>query len=120
MVMKIYHFFVTLGIYGGYAALLLFLLSIFKSARSFCGVGVIFITYIWGVGIWLSAAISLFLLWHWLGFIIGCMLFGVGVVPLAAIAMLINGYFADLGYLVLSVAVLFGVRLLASMLARAA
>jgi hypothetical protein len=93
---SVYHFFVAAGVYASYAVIVLFIIAaVIKSSRPLCGLLIHIATYIWGIGIWLSCAISLYLLWHWTGLIVGVLLFGIGVVPLALVAMLLNGYFAE-------------------------
>ena len=111
---SILRFFMAASVFGGFAALVLFPLGlIVRPIRAWCGVGVHLITGVWGVAIWLTAAIGLFLLWHWIGVFIGLVLLGIGVIPLAGIAFLVSGHFAALGYLVLSLVVVSVVNFLA-------
>jgi len=69
-------------------ALIVFVLlpmCFFKRSRGFAGLGMIVASYIFGVTTWFLGAAITFGAYGWFGLIIGLLLFGIGVVPLAII-----------------------------------
>jgi hypothetical protein len=87
-------------------------LSIARRTRSFAGQGIIFASWVWGIALWMSATAILLNLWGFWGFVIGVVLLGVGSVPVAAFASLINREWAYLGGLAIGVLVVYGMRIL--------
>ncbi len=61
-------------------------MCLFKRSRPFAGFGFIAASYLFGITTWLLGAVITFGSFGWIGLIIGLLLFGIGVVPLALIA----------------------------------
>jgi hypothetical protein len=74
------------------------------------GIYLVGLSYAFGFVTWLNCALLVFTLWHLLGLVIGILLAGVGVIPLAFIALLFHGEWKMIGYLVISLAIIFGAR----------
>jgi len=96
----------------GAAALVLFLLpsSLFRSNRRWCGRWVIYVSYSWGVALWMWATLVLYQLWGILGLFLGLILLGIGSVPMACIAALLSGEVEVFGLLILATLVVFATR----------
>lgn len=60
-------------------------LAFWQRTRSFSGTGLVIASYVFGVTTWLLGAGLTFGLFGWFGLIIGLLIAGVGVVPLAII-----------------------------------
>ena len=86
------------------------MLAFFTRTRKIAGIAIITSTYLWALELWLVSAATVFALWGWIGFLIGVALFGFGVVPLAAIALALNGRWNDLGALAVFVVIIAGLR----------
>ena len=61
-------------------------LAIWHKTRNAAGVGLLVTAYIFGVVTWLFCAAVTFGLFGWIGLIIGLLVLGVGVIPIAIIA----------------------------------
>lgn len=86
-------------------------LAIWRKTRGVAGVGLLAMSYIFGLTTWLLSAAVTFGSFRWFGLIIGFLVLGVGVVPLAiisAIFKLDNGGLAMV--LFVMVLVTFGAR----------
>src|SRR6266542_2541575 len=111
----LYPYFLTASLYGAVATLILFAISaLFRASRGWTGRLIIQITYIWGLTIWLSAAKDLYHIWGARGLTGGLVLFLLGVIPVAGLAMVMTAHWLELGSLVLAVIVFSGVRAFAS------
>lgn len=78
----------TLPLYSIALAVAIFVLiplAIWRKTRGAAGVGLMVTSYIFGLTTWLLGAAVTFGSFGWLGLIIGLLVFGVGVVPLAII-----------------------------------
>ena len=84
--------------------------AFFKRSRNICGKGVVLVSYLWGLSLWMSALLLLYELWGLVGAFFGVILLPFGAVPLACIALLFHGEFALIGLIVLSVILIFAVR----------
>ena len=85
-------------------------LTIFKRIRGYAGIGLFISSYIFGFTLWLFGLLLAYFLWGFLAVFIGLALVGVGVVPVAMLATLLNGEWGLLGQLVLFTVITFGVR----------
>lgn len=65
-------------------------LAVFRKTRSFAGKGVVFFSFVIGVTTWLLGTAITFIAWGWPAVIIGILLGGVGVVPIAILASFIK------------------------------
>ena len=89
----------------GTTLLLLMLLpsAIFKGSRNFCGAGIVIVTYIWGLSLWLWIILVLYEVWGLLG------LFVAAIFPFA---ILLSGQGGFIGSVLLSLVVIGAVRAL--------
>ncbi len=78
-------------------------LSIFRPCRGFSCLASMIVSYVFGVTLWLWALLLTIALWGWVAVIVGLLLFGVGIVPIAFFAALFNGMWS----VVLQIVVLF-------------
>ena len=110
--LKAYTF--TLPLYSIALAVAIFVLiplALWRKTRGAASVGLMVTSYIFGLTTWLLGATITFASFGWLGLIIGLLVFGVGVVPLAiigAIFKLDNGGMAMV--LFVMAAVTYGAR----------
>ena len=101
-------------------ALLLFLLdviiflpiSLFKKARKVSGLTITYSSYLFGLQLWLSGLMITFGTWGIWAVIIGVLMLGVGVIPIALIATLSHGLWRPFMELLLSIVLVFGCRAL--------
>lgn len=90
---SLYRFCIAVGAYTAPLALLCILLGLsFRKTSSVFGHILMVTSYIWAAGLWLGSAINVYTVWGFTGFVIGVLMFGVGVIPLAIIAQLTHGY----------------------------
>ena len=83
-----------------------------RRTREAAGVGMVIASWVLGVGLWLWSALVVFAFWGVVGLVVGLLIAGVGVLPLAAIASLLHGSWPILIQLILYTAVVFGLRIL--------
>lgn len=86
--------------------------SFFKKARRFSGIIISYSSYVFGLQLWLSGLMLTFQIWGGWAVVIGILLMGVGVVPMAMIATLFHGMWRVFVELLLSVILVFGSRIL--------
>jgi hypothetical protein len=94
-------------------ALLVFLLApsaLLKQNRRWSGIGMYYVSYAWGVSLWMWATLALYSLWGTFGLVLGLVLLGVGSVPMACVALLFNGEWSALAQMVLGVILVFALR----------
>lgn len=82
--------------------LVLLLLSPIRVLRSPMAIIIYTITYVWGAFVWLFSAYVCYALWGIAALVIGIVMGGVGVLPVALAAYVFHGYFADAGWLLLA------------------
>lgn len=87
-------------------------ISFFKKAKRFSGIAISYSSYIFGLQLWLSGLMLTLQIWGIWAVIIGLLLLGIGVVPIAMIATLFHGMWKDFIQLVLSLILVFGARIL--------
>ncbi len=95
-------------------------LSIFKRLRGFTGGGIFFSSFIFGIVAWLLGFILTYSIWGTWAVIIGVFLMGVGVVPIALLATLINGYWDPFFTLLVLTVITFGSRIIGMLIAESA
>jgi hypothetical protein len=93
--------------------LILLPMGIFKRIRPYAGVGLLISSFAYGATLWFLGLLLTYHLWGIIGLIIGLMIFGIGVVPMAMLATLFNGLWSHLISLVILVLLTFGSRILA-------
>ena len=77
-------------------------------------------SYIFGISLWAWAFVYTLATWGWWAVVIGFLLMGVGVVPIAMLATFLHGEWSLFGQIVLGVALTFGSRAISIALATAA
>jgi hypothetical protein len=93
-----------------FAIPVLILLAIPRGTRPFAGMGLFIASYVFGVTMWVWAFLLTLMLWGWLAVIVGVMMAGVGVVPIALLATALNGMWSVFGQLLLGLVMTFGCR----------
>lgn len=89
---------------------LLLPLSVFKGARRLTGNGIVFVSYLWGIALWMQAVVILYQVWGALGMFLGFVFLAPGAVFLLLVALLFQGAFTAMGAIVLVVILIFSVR----------
>jgi hypothetical protein len=92
--------------------LVLLPLAIFRRTRAFAGGGIYLASFVFGLTLWVWSLLVSYTLWGVTGIIIGLLLGGVGVVPIAILASLFHGLWSMVGQLLLVTAITFGMRFL--------
>jgi len=96
------------------------LLSIFKKTRGIGSIALITVSYIWGLFLWVWSLIIAYNLADVFWLVVGFLLAGIGVVPIALIAALIAGEWATAGQIVIIGIAVIAVRLFSMFLAKRA
>ena len=96
----------------GFNVIILLPIAAFKKTRGYAGIGFYISSYIFGIDVWLYSFLIAYSTWGAVGIIIGLALAGVGVVPIAALAALINSGWSVLFEIVIGVVLVFGTRYL--------
>ena len=91
-------------------------LALIPTTRPWAGLGFFISSFVFGLTGWFMGLLLTWMLWGGLAVIIGLFIMGVGVVPIAMLATLINGMWLELGLLVLAVVLTFGLRILGTVL----
>jgi len=92
-------------------------LALIPPTRPWAGIGFFVSSYIFGLTGWFMGFLLTLELWGVFAVVIGLFFLGIGVVPIAMLATLINGMWTELGLLVLAVVLTFGLRILGGFLA---
>lgn len=90
--------------------LVLLPLSFFKKTRPSSGFMLLTASYVFGLAAWLKGFLWAYNIWGVVGVLIGVFLFGVGVVPVGAIALLFNGMWQPFFALIAAVATMYVCR----------
>lgn len=85
-------------------------LSFFRATRGFSALCYYFASYAFGLTLWAYSCLVAFEFWGYIGLILGLVLFGAGVVPVASLASLLHGEWGTLGVLIAGVVLTFGTR----------
>ena len=92
--------------------LILLPLGLFRRTGIVGGMGMYISSYVFGLTLWFLGLLLTYFTWGFFGIFIGLVLGGVGVVPVAMLAMLLNGEFFTLVVLIVLTILTFGVRAL--------
>lgn len=95
-------------------------LSLIPSTRGYSAVGFMFASIVFSTILWLWGMAYTYSVWGMLGVIVGLVLLGIGVVPVAMVAALIHGDWGTLGIFVVAGIVSIGFRGLSGWLAEKA
>jgi hypothetical protein len=87
-------------------------LSFFRKTGVFGGIGMFISSYVFGLTLWFAGLLITYFAWGFLGVFIGLALGGVGVIPVAMLAMLLEGELFVLFMLILLSALTFGLKML--------
>lgn len=90
--------------------LILMPLAYFRRTKVIAGNGMVIASYVFGLTLWLWGFLLTYAIWGATAVIIGLFIAGVGVVPIAMLATLINAEWSTLIQLVILTALTFGVR----------
>jgi hypothetical protein len=96
----------TLGI----AVLVLLPMSFFHNTRFQAAAGFLIASYILGFELWLFGFLFTYWLWGVVGVVIGVLLLGIGVIPLAIIALLLHGDWTVSLQLIAGCVIIFAIR----------
>lgn len=89
---------------------LLLILAAPRRTRGFAGAGFYACSFVFGVTLWIWSLLYTLTTWGWFAVIIGVLMGGVGIVPIAMLAALFHAQWMILGQLFLCVAVVFACR----------
>jgi len=92
-------------------------LALIPPTRGWAGLGFFISSFVFGITGWFMGLLFTWILWGGLAVAIGLFIMGIGVVPIAMLATLFNGMWAEFGILVLAVVLTFGLRILGTTLA---
>jgi hypothetical protein len=104
----------------GFNVLVLGPLAIVPPTRQWAGIGFFISSYLFGLTAWFMGLLLTLQLWGVFAVVIGLFMLGIGVVPIAMLATLFNGMWAELGLLLLAVFLTYVLRVLGASLAESA
>ena len=85
-------------------------LAFFRGTKEFAGKAFFLSSYFYGVVLWLGCLVITFKLWGWIGMVIGLVLLGIGIVPIAVIATVIAGLWGIVLHIIVLVLVIWLTR----------
>jgi hypothetical protein len=94
-------------------SLVLLAFSLIPPVRGFCAIGIMYASFVLGAVLWIWGLSYTYIVWGLLGVMVGLMFLGVGVVPVAMVAALVNADWGNLGFFFVAVVLTFGSRGLA-------
>jgi hypothetical protein len=85
--------------------------AIIRRARG--PISVVFVTssFVYGLMLWIYSAMVAFFIWGYRGLFLGLFLMGVGVVPIAAVASVLNGEWSVVAEIILGIVLTYGARM---------
>lgn len=86
-------------------------LSFIRKTYDFSATGILIVSYVLGLSIWVVALLETYRLWGVWGVAIGLIFMGVGVVPMAVVALIFHGAWSACGQLLLAIAIMWAVRM---------
>jgi len=89
-------------------------LSIARKTREIGLLGLFASSYLFGLLLWAWSFLIVYSVWGWIAIIIGFLIAGVGIVPIAVIALILNSYWTTLLQLGILIAITFGIRIIVS------
>lgn len=81
-------------------------------ARSFASIGLLLASFVFGFLLWIWAFIVTLVMWGWIGVVIGLLIAGIGIIPVAFFALLFHGEWQGLGNLIYMLFFALGARIL--------
>jgi hypothetical protein len=107
-------FSLTLGI----SVFILGPLAVIRRTRGFSAAGLMIASYVFGACLWIASLLLTWALWGGIAVVIGLILLGIGIVPVALLAALFRAQWWNLLDLVILIVATFGARSLAVWLAK--
>jgi len=86
-------------------------MMIFKKTRKWAGGALAFSSLLFGLTLWIYSALVAYMLWGFIGLVIGLFMMGIGVVPVALLAALFSGEWTIIGSIIYMLILTFGARL---------
>lgn len=105
------------GILTAILVIVLTPLAFFKKTREWSATGIYFFSYVFGLTLWFYSALISYVLWGFLALIVGLVILGIGVLPVALLASIFNGEWSILGNIVYLAVLTYGCRVLAMFIA---
>lgn len=85
-------------------------LSAIRGLRSITGIGLMMSSYLFGLILWMTALLETYLIWGMAAVVVGLLLLGGGIVPIALAATIWNGLWDEFLPLLALIALTFGFR----------
>ncbi len=85
-------------------------LAIPRATRSFASVALFIASYVFGITLWMHGLLLTLVLWGPFAVFVGLFMAGVGVIPIAMLASVFNGMWAEFWGLVLTLIMTFAAR----------
>ena len=87
-------------------------MALFKKTKEFSGKALFLSSYIYGALLWLACLVITFKLWGWFGIVVGLLLLGIGLVPIAIVATIIGGLWGVLLNIIILLVVIWLARMI--------
>jgi len=91
---------------------LLLVISVIPKLRIFTGTSIVYLTFLWAFMVWLTCLAITYELWGLIGMFIGVIMLGLGIFITAPLALLFAGQWSATLILLLSLGIIYGVRML--------
>ena len=105
----IYPYLILIGSFLFWVGVIVLLpLAFFRKTRGVSGIGFLLSAYFYGIILWCTSLISIYMLWGWIGVVIGFVFAVVGIIPMGFIASTFTGSWDELGNLFLWLLIAFG------------
>jgi hypothetical protein len=98
------------GILIVFAIPVLLLAALARRSRGFASGGFVLISWVFGATLWIWALLFTLSTWGWLAVILGLLLAGVGIIPVALLSAAFHGEWVTVGQMLLGVFLTFGCR----------
>jgi len=105
-----YELFETINGWVFTLVVLLALLSVIPRIRIYTGLGIYYLTYIWGTIFWLFCLFVTYQLWGFVGVFVGLIMFGIGIFLTAFLSILFDGQIWGALMIALNLLFIYGVR----------
>lgn len=84
----------------------------YRKAKEISAIGLIISSYVFGLTLWLWTLLLTYMIWGMIAVIIGLLITGIGVVPIALLATVINGEWSVAVQIIMLIIFTFGSRML--------
>lgn len=96
----------------GFSLFVLLPLSFFRRTKSFSSYGLILASYIYGINLWCFSFLITLYYWGYLAVILGISIAGIGIIPIALLAVIFNGEWWNVKDMFILLILIIGSRLL--------